>query len=164
MFVPDCLDQGCSHFFSMRATYKMNKSKWSASTYCKNAELIFINIHVENYFLQCMLKNFVAKQQVQIQKSYGRLNARTDMSVHRHRRVFVMPMRSTHSAFESDWSIAIDVFNTPGLGKPIAKCRSMERTYAQPPFRAYGHNSFNFVGVIGEYSLRCVMPDFRAAE
>jgi len=48
------LCQGRSNFFSMRATYKMNKSKWS--TYCKNAKHIFINKYIENSFtMDCML-------------------------------------------------------------------------------------------------------------
>ena len=40
-------------FFSMGATYKMNKSKWS--TYYKNAEHIFINKIYWGFFLQYIL-------------------------------------------------------------------------------------------------------------
>jgi len=40
--------QWYSHIFSMRATYDMNKSTWSA--YGKNPKHMFINEYVENPF------------------------------------------------------------------------------------------------------------------
>jgi len=48
LHIENYTDQGCLHVFSMRATYTMNKSKWS--TYYKNAKCIFINKCIENLF------------------------------------------------------------------------------------------------------------------
>jgi len=42
------LVQGCSHFFSMRANYKMNKSK--LSTYYKMQNIYLLKKYIKNYF------------------------------------------------------------------------------------------------------------------
>lgn len=50
----DMISQERSQFFSIEATYKLTKSKWS--TYYKIAKHIFSSKYIENYWsVQCML-------------------------------------------------------------------------------------------------------------
>jgi len=84
------LRQGCSHSFSMRATYKMIKPKWSTT----KMQNIYFSVNILGVLFTIPLQN------IKYRESYRRLNAQTDMSVHRRRGCVVRP---THSNFEIDW-------------------------------------------------------------
>ena len=94
--------QWCSHSFSMRASYNMNKSKWS--TCYKNAKHLFIKKYIENSFCNvcwCILHTHMSSYSTtQHNTAQWRLyffrhvrplalnwwRVGSDMSVHRSRR------------------------------------------------------------------------------